>query len=327
MDEGFRNLTPLQPSGQALFLYLLTCPHTRALPGLIPMGEMSLAEELGWSLKAFREAFAEAFREGMVEACWKARLVWLKNAVKYNKPESPNVVRSWAKHHDDMPECELLHRALSHIKQEVEALGEGYAKAFREAFGEAFAKPSAKAMPNQEQEQEQEKHIVQQRIFDARDTDIDEAMKVIKAWRRHHPRALMKNVKQSKEYRLVQKRLAEGFTATQLVEAVEGCHRSPWHCGENPGRKKYQSLTLIMRDSSKVESFLAPDQEQSREPDQEFEARREEFLRLGQFVPGRDDMPRAWKWLQKRGGLEAWVESLDGAEVYVMDAMEDEHEA
>ena len=130
-----------------------------------------MAEELGWDQEAFDEAFQEAFQQGMVKADFKARLVWLPNAIKHNKPESPNVVRSWRTDLELLPECELKTEAIAHIRRHLESLGNAYAAAFDEvsdASGKPFAKPSAKpsskplskTMPNQEQEQEQDKEHV-----------------------------------------------------------------------------------------------------------------------------------------------------------------------
>lgn len=39
--------------------------------------------------------------------------------------------------------------------------------------------------------------------------------------------------------------------------AVLGCSMSDWHTGKNPGNKQYTDLTLIFRNSDKVEAFLA----------------------------------------------------------------------
>ena len=99
-------------------------------------------------MEGFREAFAEAFREGIVKADWKARLVWVPNVIRHNPPESPNVVRSWRVAWDELPECKLKTEAYKTLKAFLEAFGEAFAK----AFGEACPHPS----PNQEQEQEQE---------------------------------------------------------------------------------------------------------------------------------------------------------------------------
>jgi hypothetical protein len=122
------------------------------VPGLFHAGEMALAEELEWRVEDFREAFDEVFRKGLAKADWKARVVWVANAVKYNQPESPNVVKSWRYAWDEIPECTLKTKAHERLKAFTEALGEGFAK----AFVEACAQPS----PNQEQEQEQEQEQI-----------------------------------------------------------------------------------------------------------------------------------------------------------------------
>jgi hypothetical protein len=77
-DDKFRRLSPLPPSGQSLWIYLLTGPHTGAMPGLSRIGRAAMAEDLGWSPEALAEAFRELFREGLAEADWQARVVWLR---------------------------------------------------------------------------------------------------------------------------------------------------------------------------------------------------------------------------------------------------------
>lgn len=159
-DEKFRALTPMPPSGQGLWLFLITGPHTTSIPGLFRAGRAAMAEELGWEQEAFDEAFREVFQQGMAQADFQARVVWVPNAIKHNRPESPNVVRSWGSEFDLIPECDLKWEALECLRASVCGLGEGFAKAFNETFGmpsgKASPKPLPKAMPNQEQEQEQE---------------------------------------------------------------------------------------------------------------------------------------------------------------------------
>ncbi len=151
-DERFRRLSPLPPSGQSLWIYFLTCPETTSIPGLYRAGEAGIAEALGWSLKAFREAFHEVFLEGMVKADWEARIVWIPKAITFNKPESPNVVRGWQSVWDELPESPIKNEAYQHIKAFLEA----FHKDFIKAFEKACQKPSRKALPNQEQEQDPE---------------------------------------------------------------------------------------------------------------------------------------------------------------------------
>ena len=174
-DEKFRDLSPIQPSGQGLWFFLLTGPHTTAIPGLFRAGRAAMAEELGWDQEAFDEAFQEVFDKGMAKADFKARLVWLPNAIRHNKPESPNVVKSWRAEVDLLPECQLKNEAILAISEYLEGLGESFINAFKNNILEqddggvkcgksnqlkpspkASAKPSPKTKPNQEQEQEQE---------------------------------------------------------------------------------------------------------------------------------------------------------------------------
>ena len=155
-DEKFRALSPMQPSGQALWFFLLTGPHTGPVPGMFRAGRAAMAEELDWEQEAFDEAFREAFDQGMVKADFKARFVWLPNAVKYNPPESPNVATSWGREAALLPECALRDEAVSELRQFLKALNDKYLQAFDKAYGKPSLKPSAKPSPNQEQEQEQE---------------------------------------------------------------------------------------------------------------------------------------------------------------------------
>jgi len=155
-DEKFRRLSAPPPNGQTLWQRLLTGPELGPVPGLFQAWEAGLAQALGWPLEAFQEAFWEVSREGLAKADWEAGLVWVPRAVKHNEPQSPNVVRGWAKEWKELPECALKDQAFSHLKAFVKGLPLGFRKAFDEAFQEALAK----VCPNQEQEQEQEQELL-----------------------------------------------------------------------------------------------------------------------------------------------------------------------
>lgn len=165
-DRKFLALSPLPPSGQSLWLFLLTGPHTGPIPGLFRIGQAAMAETLGWDLEAFREAFQEVFQQGMVKANWKDRVVWIPKAIYHNLPQSPNVIRSWAEELKTIPDCDLRTEALSGIREGLEQLGEAYLSVFDEITGlkpsgkpspkpsgKPSGKPSRKTTPNQEQEQ------------------------------------------------------------------------------------------------------------------------------------------------------------------------------
>lgn len=154
-DEKFRCLSPIPPCAQGLWIFMITGPHTSSIPGLFRAGRASMAEELGWEVEDFDEAFQEVFDKGMAKADFKARLMWIPNAIKHNKPASPNVVTSWGREFDLLPECDLKLEAYEHLKASIHALGEAYGKAFDKAFRKPSEKALPKTCPNQKQKQKQ----------------------------------------------------------------------------------------------------------------------------------------------------------------------------
>ncbi len=172
-DAKFCELSPMLPSGQSLFIYLLTGEFTGPIPGLYSAGRAAMAEALAWEIEDFEKQFAEVSQQGMVKADWKARLVWIPNAIRYNRPESPNVARYWAKELDNLPECDLKVDAVTALRQAIYQEGAAYGQAFDEvlaksssnssvkALGNRLPKASPKAMANPEPEPEPEQEPVE----------------------------------------------------------------------------------------------------------------------------------------------------------------------
>ena len=152
-DAKYRRLTPPNPCGQVLWWHMIAGEQTGPIPGLFRIGESAFAEQLGWPLEQFRESFGELFQEGLAKADWKARLVWIPNAIRYNRPENPNIVTSWADAWDELPECSLKVEAWQHLTDCM--------KQFGERFTEQFRLCCRNGMANQEQEQEQEQEYSQ----------------------------------------------------------------------------------------------------------------------------------------------------------------------
>lgn len=126
----------LKDDGKLLWLYLLTGREVTSLPGLIVAGRSQLAETMGWTIDRFGTVFASFGSHA--EADWAARVVWLPNATKYNKPANPNVVLGWKKLLPLVPECDLKTRALLSLLRTCEQLGKPFAEAFGESLGEGF---------------------------------------------------------------------------------------------------------------------------------------------------------------------------------------------
>ena len=84
----------------------------------------------------------------------------------------------------------------------------------------------------------------------------DAVRDVFQHYRVYHPRAHPSPRSDSPEWRKIVARLREGYSVDDLKLAIDGCHKSPFHCGENERNRVYQSLELIVRDASKVNQFV-----------------------------------------------------------------------
>lgn len=251
-DTRFRGLTPVPPCGQGLWLWFLTGTRTTNVPGVVIGSDAVMAAELGWPLKAFLQAFAEVFDKGMAKADWKAGVVWLPNASRphenRNKPESPNVIRSWRDTWDEVPECDLKLEIWRQLKDFTEAFGEGFGQAFVEACREPFRKPLANQEQEQEQEQKQEKDIPV-----AQERDAGAVERIFEHWRSEyrHPKASL----DSKRRKTILSAL-RNYDEETLREAISGYRMSPHHMGVNDRHTVYDDIGLFLRDATHIDAGL-----------------------------------------------------------------------
>lgn len=150
-DATFRSLRAAEPSPRELWLYLLTCPEQCAVPGIFRAFEGGIADALGWSIEALREAYGEVSTKGLARADWKAGVVVLPKAFFHNLPDSPNHVLGWRIGWDEIPECQIKHEYYHELKGLVEGLGEPYAKALAKGLREPYR--------YQEQDQDQDQDL------------------------------------------------------------------------------------------------------------------------------------------------------------------------
>ena len=241
-DAKFREMTE---RGQLAFLFALTHPNMTML-GAMRSTIPGLAAEYGHNAteKAFREAFQEGLSKGMAKHDEKASFFWFPNFLKYNKPESPNVVRTWTEAFDMLPECAMKAELFQHLKAFVEGLSE----AFREAFAEAFAK----AMPNQEQEQEpeqeQEKALYSQlEKSEVQNPRPDIFVTVWNENRGNLPKVLELSSDRRKK---LQSRFRNGLTIDRFTEAVRLCAMTPFLAGVNERKWRADFDWLIENDTN-----------------------------------------------------------------------------
>lgn len=291
-DEKFRNLTPIPPCGQGLWVFLLTGPHTGPIPGIFRSGRAAMAEELNWDLEAFDVAYREASDQGMVKADWKAKVVWIPNALSCNKPESPNVITSWGSEWDLIPECDLKREAWESLRALVATYGEAFLAAFDKALpkpsGKPNGKPSGKASSNQEQEQEQEQEEQQEQTplspspaatptqlplspapsptptaaaAPTPKIDSGDIEKIFAYWqqRMKSPRSALDD----KRRKAIRAALEMGYSPADLCKAIRGCSLTPHNMGNspttNPSGQKYNGITLILRSADQIDRFIAND--------------------------------------------------------------------
>jgi hypothetical protein len=139
---AFRAMGPLKPSGQALWLYLLTGPRTTAFPGLVVARQGVIADDLGWTLDELRTVLAEPGVSLLLEADWGAGVVLILNAfytqdgqpTETATPPSVNHVRGWLKGWSEIPESPLKYAYMKRLETFLEALGGGLGVALREGY-------------------------------------------------------------------------------------------------------------------------------------------------------------------------------------------------
>lgn len=84
------------------------------------------------------------------------------------------------------------------------------------------------------------------------DDTASKVRSVFEHYRGYHPRAFPSPKSDSAEWRKIKARMAEGYSADDLKAAIDGYHRSPYHCGENDGNRRYLDLELFVRDGTHV---------------------------------------------------------------------------
>lgn len=133
-DRKFGQLSAVKPSGQSLWLYLLTGHFRTRVPGVsTSVGLGAIADRLGWPAVTVKRCWDEIERLQMAEADWMHGMIWMPRGLEHNPPQNPNIVRGWAK--VPLPQCPLMSQALGVLRAGLVA---GYEQSFVEAFDESF---------------------------------------------------------------------------------------------------------------------------------------------------------------------------------------------
>jgi hypothetical protein len=208
----------------------------------------------------------------------------LPNAIRHNKPESPNVVRGWRVELDLLPECALKSEAIAAIRNALSETGPSFVAAFDEliavedaACEQPSAKPSrkpsdkpsivasakvhSKPMPNQEQEQEQEQEQIEVNTPVAQNRRDQTVSQIFEYWKKvmDSPKSKLDANRKG----LISNAL-KIYSASDICRAIRGCSKTPHNMGKNDRNTKFNGLDLILRNAEKVDYFIGLDGKQAR---------------------------------------------------------------
>lgn len=160
-DLAFQSLSALAPSGQALYLFLLTCREGHMLPGVVMLGVAAMAEILEWPVEATRLAIAELVEARLIRVDTKARVLYICGGVEANPPANPNVITSWATSWHEVAECELKWVIWAVLASAIKPRGDEFWTAFLTACPNGSRNRSGNRIGNKEPEPEPD-HVLEQ---------------------------------------------------------------------------------------------------------------------------------------------------------------------
>jgi hypothetical protein len=87
--------------------------------------------------------------------------------------------------------------------------------------------------------------------------NTDEVQAVFHYWQTalNHPKAVLDD----KRKKVIQRAL-KNYSVDDLQQAIKGCSQSKFHMGENDQHKRYDDITLILSNSTRIESFMSQEQ-------------------------------------------------------------------
>ena len=164
----------LSDDARLVWFHLFTNPITTPI-GIYKASLSGLAEEIHWPLARYKKAFAECSRNLLVRFDERCHVVLFPQFFKWNKPANPNVLSSWVKCYEELPNCDLKIESIQSIREHSMQWGEPFAKVTIN-LSETLPLTLPKQQQYQEQEQQQEKEqdthtspSAQERGFSAKD--------------------------------------------------------------------------------------------------------------------------------------------------------------
>lgn len=268
------DIRSMSEDGRTLAFYLMTCPHGNML-GCFWLPLTYAAEDMQWEPERVSKAFDELFQKGFAYRCNRSHWVFIRNYLKWNPFENPNVAIKAFKLLDSLriPVAHkgLLIKALREFGKHFDSSRldplERNLEPFENPF-ETLSKTIAVTIAVTKPEPEPQTHVASAPVGSADDVASplkpdrrkehrasDDVKAVFAYWQQamSHPQAKLDD----KRAKAIGKRLGDGYSVEDLCRAVDGCKLSPHHMGQNDTGTVYDDIELICRDGSKVDGFIA----------------------------------------------------------------------
>ena len=241
-DEKFRSLSD---DAKLLFFTLYFHPHSTSL-GAFRISPNTMASDLNWPQERLDIALERLTESLLVRVDKLASYCEFPNFLKHNKPESPNVIRSWEHYWDKIPECRYKRELFNKINKIVEGYGKAFGIAFREVFGKASPKP--KASPNTETETET--YTETEKDKKNLSSSVDDIFAFC-----FQTLPIKPNKKTTARINQIKTRLNQ-YSPEEIKLAINTMKNDKWLMGENPDSKTYLTFEYIFKRSDNIGKFL-----------------------------------------------------------------------
>jgi len=146
-DETFKTL---DSDAQMLFIYLLTSPHSNLI-GFYYLPMAYVAEDLGNPCETLSKPFRNLCEKGLIEYDSAAKVVLVRNYLKYNPIQNPNQAKGAVAVLESVPRTRLLAAFLECVEKHCPNHFETVSKPFRKGF-ETVSKPESESDTDTESE-------------------------------------------------------------------------------------------------------------------------------------------------------------------------------
>lgn len=111
---AFRNLSV---EAKLMHAAITTSPLQRSLPGVVKAGVAAIEEEHNIEAGVVRRGLDELVRAGLAKHDAEARVVWIVDAMKDDRPDNENVIKAWLRYAAELPEVALRDEIVGAVGQ------------------------------------------------------------------------------------------------------------------------------------------------------------------------------------------------------------------